>query len=210
LALLTYIGICAIKLLKSARNLKASTLFIIIAWVGYQAQSLISINQIGLGIWGWVLGGAIIGLHVSSITPVGLTIDKKSRFSSKKNNSISSSSGKIGFLIGLTVSLLLVCPPFFADHNYRNAAASRDGNRVLIAAKAKPVDLYRVSDAINGFSSSNLKDPAIGLAKFGIKENPRYYTTWAFLKQLSVPGSPDYQLAIKRMKELNPQSNDIK
>ena len=34
-------------------------------WVGYQIQSVISINQIGLGIWGWVLSGLIIGYEIS-------------------------------------------------------------------------------------------------------------------------------------------------
>jgi UDP-N-acetylmuramate-alanine ligase len=32
------------------------------AWIAYQAQSLISIEFIGLSIWGWILGGALIGL----------------------------------------------------------------------------------------------------------------------------------------------------
>jgi O-antigen ligase len=32
------------------------------AWLAYQAQSIISIDNIGISIWGWVLGGAVIGL----------------------------------------------------------------------------------------------------------------------------------------------------
>lgn len=32
------------------------------AWISYQAQSLISIENIGLGIWGWVLGGVLLGV----------------------------------------------------------------------------------------------------------------------------------------------------
>lgn len=36
------------------------------AWVAFQSQSLISIDNIGISIWGWVLGGSIIGLSVSS------------------------------------------------------------------------------------------------------------------------------------------------
>jgi tetratricopeptide (TPR) repeat protein len=32
------------------------------AWIAYHAQSLISIDNIGLSVWGWVLGGAVIGL----------------------------------------------------------------------------------------------------------------------------------------------------
>jgi hypothetical protein len=36
------------------------------AWIAYQAQSLISIDNVGLTIWGWVLGGAIVGVFCNS------------------------------------------------------------------------------------------------------------------------------------------------
>jgi O-antigen ligase len=32
------------------------------AWLGFQAQSLISIDNIGVSVWGWLLGGVILGL----------------------------------------------------------------------------------------------------------------------------------------------------
>ena len=39
---------------------------IVAAWVAYQAQSLISINQLGLGVWGWSLSGLIIGYELNT------------------------------------------------------------------------------------------------------------------------------------------------
>ena len=36
------------------------------AWLTYQAQSIVSIENIGLGVWGWILGGMIIGLSGQS------------------------------------------------------------------------------------------------------------------------------------------------
>jgi tetratricopeptide (TPR) repeat protein len=39
------------------------------AWIAYHAQSLISIDNIGISVWGWVLGGSIVGLSVSATTP---------------------------------------------------------------------------------------------------------------------------------------------
>jgi O-antigen ligase len=35
------------------------------AWIAFHAQSLVSIDNIGISIWGWVLGGSIIGLSIS-------------------------------------------------------------------------------------------------------------------------------------------------
>jgi len=40
------------------------------AWMGFHAQSLVSIDNIGISIWGWVLGGSIIGLSISASTAI--------------------------------------------------------------------------------------------------------------------------------------------
>ena len=37
------------------------------AWIAYQAQSVISIDNLGLAIWGWMLAGLVIGLSNKSI-----------------------------------------------------------------------------------------------------------------------------------------------
>jgi O-antigen ligase len=47
-------------------------------WVAYQLQSVVSIDNIGLTIWGWVLGGAIIGLVTSSLYGENTVIDRES------------------------------------------------------------------------------------------------------------------------------------
>jgi len=50
----------AIKILKSEDKILVASLFS--AWIAFQAQSIISIDNVGLSIWGWVLGGMLIGL----------------------------------------------------------------------------------------------------------------------------------------------------
>ena len=37
------------------------------AWVAFHAQSLVSIDNIGISIWGWIIGGAIVGFSVSNV-----------------------------------------------------------------------------------------------------------------------------------------------
>ena len=51
-------------------------------WIAYHAQSLISIDNIGISIWGWVIGGSIIGLSVSINSN---TADEKRYFQVKQN-----------------------------------------------------------------------------------------------------------------------------
>ena len=56
--------------LKSMKNFQGDERFFravfFIAWLAFQGQSLISIDNIGISIWGWVLGGVVIALSRES------------------------------------------------------------------------------------------------------------------------------------------------
>ena len=53
----------SLRLIKNSVGVEQSTTTLLFsAWVAYQAQSLISIEFIGISIWGWVLGGTLLGL----------------------------------------------------------------------------------------------------------------------------------------------------
>ena len=57
-------AILALKLLEGNQKLLLAGVFS--SWIAFHAQSLVSIDNIGISIWGWVLGGAIVGLSISS------------------------------------------------------------------------------------------------------------------------------------------------
>lgn len=70
---LSYLLILLLVIVTGLKSVKRSSgdeqkvvLLLLSAWIGFQAQSLISIDNIGISIWGWVLGGAIIGLSINS------------------------------------------------------------------------------------------------------------------------------------------------
>jgi len=81
LSLVAFIFIVGVRSL-SRGNLedKKILLGLISAWLGFQAQSLISIDNIGISVWGWLLGGAILGLSRQEDIDGGLT-NKNSRIS---------------------------------------------------------------------------------------------------------------------------------
>jgi tetratricopeptide (TPR) repeat protein len=57
-----YRGIIAIKSNTGSNQLLITSVFS--AWLAYQAQSIISIDNIGISVWGWLLGGAVVGLSI--------------------------------------------------------------------------------------------------------------------------------------------------
>jgi tetratricopeptide (TPR) repeat protein len=89
------------------------------AWIAFHSQSFISIDNIGISIWGWILGGSIIGL---SVTPNESSIDEKTK-SKRRSNEIDLSRGVISGFTTLIV-IILVAALYRGESNSFNAAAS--------------------------------------------------------------------------------------
>lgn len=63
LAILFFVFKSSIKLIRSIESEKKTLVILFTSvWVGFQAQSFISIDNIGLTIWGWLIGGVLIAL----------------------------------------------------------------------------------------------------------------------------------------------------
>ena len=55
-------GIVTLRATQGSKQIFVAVIFG--AWITYQAQSLISIDNIGIAIWGYILGGALIGISI--------------------------------------------------------------------------------------------------------------------------------------------------
>jgi hypothetical protein len=86
LAILFFIFKSSIKLIRSIESEKRILVILFTAvWVGFQAQSFISIDNIGLTIWGWLIGGVLIALARENIENT-LTDKSNSQLQSKSNS----------------------------------------------------------------------------------------------------------------------------
>jgi O-antigen ligase len=71
---ITYLSISGLVIYSAIKGMRANQgqarlliAGVFAAWVAYLMQSIVSIDNIGIAIWGWVLGGAVIG--ISRIKP---------------------------------------------------------------------------------------------------------------------------------------------
>ena len=75
--------------LRTVRNSKSDqqkiALGLLSAWVGFQAQSFISIDNIGISVWGWLLGGSILGVSRSSKAAEEISLLKKNNLKKRKH-----------------------------------------------------------------------------------------------------------------------------
>ena len=72
--------VISLKLIRnSLGDTREVALILLSAWLAFQAQSIISIDSIGLSIWGWLISGALLALARSSNAPNGHQIHKRKK-----------------------------------------------------------------------------------------------------------------------------------
>jgi len=188
---------------------------IAVVWICYQVQSLISINQIGLAIWGWVLTGALISYERISRTEVTLgsgelpsKTNKSRSYSVAQDNISPGLIAGIGFLVGLVVAL----PPITADNKWWNALQSRDLSKIeasLLPSYFNPSNSQKYAQAVELLANNNLPDLALKYAKASVKFNPEDFTAWFQLYSLTNSSPEDKATALANLKRLDPRNPDV-
>jgi O-antigen ligase len=183
------------------------------AWVCYEAQSLISINQVGLAIWGWALVGALHAYEFSTRPQV----EKPEISTGKKSNK--QSQGNISFFspqliggIGALVGILIAVPPMTADIRWKSALSSGDVQKVeqaLVPGYLQPPNSAKFAQATQLLEQNKLGDLAYVYAKKGVEFNPDYFDAWKVLYFSSKSTEEDKTLALTNMKRLDPLNPDV-
>jgi O-antigen ligase len=73
------------------------------AWIAFHAQSLISIDNVGVSVWGWVLGGSIVGVSVSE----GSNANNDRKVFSARKNQINLQRALISSVMLVTAVILI-------------------------------------------------------------------------------------------------------
>jgi len=188
------------------------------AWVCYQLQSIISINQIGLAIWGWLFGGALIAYEVATRpkktgeTSEGAKGKQASARVSKPKSSETIFSSTLIAGIGVVIGLLIAAPPYSADSKWRSALASQNVQKVeeaLVPGFLNPQNSNKYASAVELLENSKLPDLALKYAKIGVEFNPNHFDSWKILYFISKSSPEDKALALENMKRLDPNNPNV-
>jgi O-antigen ligase len=188
------------------------------AWFCYQLQSIISINQIGLAIWGWLFGGALIAYEIATRPKPVENVEKaqsdkgqKARVAPKKQSETIFSSTLVAG-VGAVIGLLIAVPPYSGDAKWRNAIASQNVQQVeaaLVPSYLNPMNSYKYTNAVQLLEGSKLNDLALKYAKVAVGFNPDHYDSWRVLYFITSSTAEDKALALKNMKRLDPNNPDV-
>ena len=197
-ALLLLVIISIIKVTRREKVFNPNFVALSGAWLGYQAQSLISINHIGLAIWGWVLSGVIIGYEINC---------KKSDSNSEMNNP---KSKGIAVPFGLVVGLVISLPLLRADSEFYSALNSGDLIKIEQNLNQFPQSVTRMNLAAQIFIEAGFADRALVISQKAVKLNPRNFETWEKLYLNPESGENTKAQALAKMRELDPLNPNIK
>jgi len=181
------------------------------AWVAYQAQSIISINQIGLAIWGWVLSGLIIGYEIHTregvevqVAPVkekGRKVAPVAKISSTTRNAL---------IISFVIGLLLGMPPLVASAKFKAAKESGNLEQIIAAGHLFPLERDRMTLVGMVLRDNKFDKEALTILLEATEKFPDSFDTWQALA--SLPNATPAQVANAKaqMKRLDPLNPDLK
>lgn len=163
LALIAYATFQTIRFLRKIRatrllqpNLTVISLTTVL--LGYQLQAGISINQIGVGIWGWSLLGAILGIHRKNRSDLEKfdTTQISGKAKKKREASVGKNNRKAHFelapkyflvsVVGASVGLALSLPPLIADAKFKDALNNGQQGKLITASQQLGITAFHLSN----------------------------------------------------------------
>jgi hypothetical protein len=217
IALLILTVIAIIKVTIRTRAYDGVFVTLTTAWLCYQLQSVISINQIGLAVWGWLFGGALIAYEIAT-RPTSTSKDNAAASSGKgrrvavkkQSEAIFSSTMVAG--VGAVVGLLIAAPPYSADAKWRSALASQNAQTLeeaLVPGYLNPANSYKYAKAVELMENSKLYDLAYKYAQISVQFNPDNFDSWKMFYFISKSSAAEKAIALENMKRLDPNNPNV-
>lgn len=175
------------------------------AWVAYLIQAAISINQIGVGIWGWLFTGALIGYEIATREGPSPRAERKSKTDSSQ---LPASVSLLG-IAGVGIGFLLAFLPFNADAKFKDALQSGNPVEQLTRAKALGATAYHMELALDSAIKAN-NEPLVGeIVEELLNRYPRDFMGWQVRQVLPSASPQDREEAYGRLKEMDPFNPNI-
>jgi hypothetical protein len=216
--LLTYLSIMGLALLAAVKLIFRKKAYdpilavLVTSWVGYQVQSIISINQIGLAVWGWLLSGALIAYERSTrhedVEPIQPSNQPRKKIQSQAIQPQLFFVAVTGGVLGLLIAL----PPLTADAKWRSAQLARTVPALEASMEGSYFNpqnssMYQIN--IQTLEQSNLFDLSHKYALEAVKWNPEVFDLWKVLYLIRDSTAEEKALALENMKRLDPLNPDV-
>jgi len=214
LALMVLVAISAIKLLMRSNTFNPTVAGLIAVWVAYQAQSIISLNQLGLAVWGWIISGLIIGYELNTradekVQEIKPSVGKGRNVKKAVEEKVSAKT-LLAMVSGGVIGLLVGMPPLVASSQFKTAYQSNDAVKVEEAAALWPHEALRYGQVALVLQANKLDVQARRVVDAGLLKFPDDFVLWSLAAELSTSTPKQIAKASAQMKRLDPNNPDVK
>jgi O-antigen ligase len=201
----------AIKVVKRTAGFDPVFAGLVAVWIAYQAQSIISLNQLGLAVWGWIISGLIIGYEINTreVEVVQKQGPKGKSASAMATQKVLPATA-VGIFVGLLAGLALGVPTLNTATKYKTGLESGDANTVQKIASIWPQDASRSAQIALILNENKLPEQALSVVQDAKGKFPDSYDVWKVLASLPNAPAADISAAKAQMKRLDPNNPDLK
>jgi hypothetical protein len=201
----------AIKVVKRTAGFEPVFAGLVAVWIAYQAQSIISLNQLGLAVWGWIISGLIIGYEINTreVEVVQKQGPKGKSASAMATQKVLPATA-VGIFVGLLVGLALGVPTLNTATKYKTGLESGDAITVQKIASIWPQDASRSAQIALILNENKLPEQALAVVQDAKGKFPDSYDVWKVLASLPNAPAADIAAAKAQMKRLDPNNPDLK
>jgi hypothetical protein len=210
LLILSFSGLAILRVIKRQKDFDLTWTVLVSAWAGYQLQSIISINQIGLAVWGWLLSGAVIAYERvnrgnSSEQMANVKIPVKFK-------QVIPPQIPMFALIGALIGLLISLPALSSDAKWRTSTNARtlpSLEETMKVSYFNPPNSMKYLQNIQVLEQSGLYDLSRKYALEAVDWNPDNFDFWKALYYIRNSTGAEKTLALQNMKRLDPLNPDV-
>lgn len=207
-------GFSIFKMIKRVESYDLVLVIFAVTWAGYQLQSIISINQIGLAVWGWLISGAVISYERATRNLISSDTDRENLGANKRTQYRTLLPAQVPLFAtaGGLIGLLIALPPLTADAKWRESQIAQTLPALEGAMKNSyfnPPNSMKYLTSIQTLESSQLYDLSHRYALEAVRWNPDAFDLWRVLYLIKNSTPTEKDEALKNMKRLDPLNPDV-
>jgi len=173
-SLLILVTTYVVRFMRAKKELDFSFQSLVVIWLAFNLQTLISINVSSLAIWGWISGGLIIS-HVQ------LRLRPGQEGQMAKRRQVRSFS-RISF-IAITLCFLLVSPLVFKQVILAEAFRKQDQEKIVNGVLMFPRDADQIAGIATVFKKIGNDKRSIEMAQLAAESNAQAFGAWELMFQ---------------------------